>query len=238
MLPISFFAGALLLGAVSSFHCVGMCGPLVLSLPVSQLPPNQRFAGLWLYHGGRIITYALIGLLLGLVGRQISLAGWQQGFSILLGILLVLYFVFTRISKPLIVPPLFRPLQKNVLASISRFIQQPTLPAMWRMGMANGLLPCGMVYVAATGAIASGSISGGMLFMICFGLATIPALYLLSLLGTFFTVPIRQNMRRVLAFGTFVVGILLILRGLNMNLPYISPYLISGTSGTAIDCGR
>jgi sulfite exporter TauE/SafE len=215
-----------------------MCGPLVLSLPVSQLPPNQRFAGLWLYHGGRIITYALIGLLLGLVGRQISLAGWQQGFSILLGILLVLYFVFTRISKPLIVPPLFRPLQKNVLASISRFIQQPTLPAMWRMGMANGLLPCGMVYVAATGAIASGSISGGMLFMICFGLATIPALYLLSLLGTFFTVPIRQNMRRVLAFGTFVVGILLILRGLNMNLPYISPYLISGTSGTAIDCGR
>jgi sulfite exporter TauE/SafE len=238
MLPISFFAGALLLGAVSSFHCVGMCGPLVLSLPVSQLPPNQRFAGLWLYHGGRIITYALIGLLLGLVGRRISLAGWQQGFSILLGILLVLYFVFTRISKPLIVPPLFRPLQKNVLASISRFIQQPTLPAMWRMGMANGLLPCGMVYVAATGAIASGSISGGMLFMICFGLATIPALYLLSLLGTFFTVPIRQNMRRVLAFGTFVVGILLILRGLNMNLPYISPYLISGTSGTAIDCGR
>jgi len=238
MLPISFFAGALLLGAVSSFHCVGMCGPLVLSLPVSQLPPNQRFAGLWLYHGGRIITYALIGLLLGLVGRQISLAGWQQGFSILLGILLVLYFVFTRISKPLIVPPLFRPLQKNVLASISRFIQQPTLPAMWRMGMANGLLPCGMVYVAATGAIASGSISGGMLFMICFGLATIPALYLLSLLGTFFTVPIRQNMRRVLAFGTFVVGILLILRGLNMILHYISPYLSSCTSGTAIDCGR
>jgi hypothetical protein len=69
-------------------------------------------------------------------------------------------------------------------------------------------------------------------------LATIPALYLLSLLGTFFTAPLRQNMRRVLAFGTFVVGILLIFRGLNMNIPYISPYLISGTSGTAIDCGR
>jgi sulfite exporter TauE/SafE len=109
---------------------------------------------------------------------------------------------------------------------------------MWSMGMANGLLPCGMVYVAGTGAIASGSISGGMLFMICFGLATIPALYLLSLLGTFINAALRHNMRRVLAFGTLVVGILLIIRGLNMNLPYISPYLISGTSGTAIDCGH
>jgi uncharacterized protein len=238
MLPLSFFAGALLLGAISSFHCVGMCGPLVLSLPVAQLPANQRFAGLWLYHGGRIGTYALIGLLLGLLGRQISLAGWQQGFSIVLGILLLLYFVFNRISKPLAVPQLFRPFQKNVQAFISRIIQQPTLPAMWGMGMANGLLPCGMVYVAATGAIASGSISGGMGFMICFGLATIPALYFLSLLGTLFNTALRQNMRRVLAFGTLVIGILLIIRGLNMNIPYISPYLISGTSGTAIDCGR
>jgi sulfite exporter TauE/SafE len=106
------------------------------------------------------------------------------------------------------------------------------------MGMANGLLPCGMVYVAATGAIASGSISGGMLFMICFGLATIPALYLLSLVGTLFSAAFKQNMRRVMAFGTLIVGILLIIRGLNMNIPYISPYLISGTSGTAIDCGN
>jgi sulfite exporter TauE/SafE len=237
MLPLSFFAGALLLGAISSFHCIGMCGPLVLSLPVAHLPAGKRHAGLWLYHGGRVATYAFIGLLFGLVGRQISLAGWQQSFSILLGAFLVLYFVFTRISKPFAVPPLFLPLQQRIQQLMGRFLQQPSLPSMLGMGMVNGLLPCGMVYVAATGAMAAGSISGGLAFMLCFGLATVPALLLLTILGAFIRPGFRQQMRSTLAYGTLLIGILLIFRGLNMNIPFLSPYFHAGTSGTAIDCG-
>lgn len=237
MLPLSFFAGALLLGAISSFHCIGMCGPLVLSLPVAHLPAGKRHAGLWLYHGGRVATYGLIGLLFGLVGRQISLAGWQQSFSILLGALLVLYFVFSRISKPFAVPPLFLPLQQSIQQLMGRFLQQPSLPSMLGMGMVNGLLPCGMVYVAATGAMAAGSIFWGLAFMLCFGLATVPALFLLTILGTFIKPGFRQQMRSALAYGTLLIGILLIFRGLNMNIPFLSPYLHAGTSGTAIDCG-
>lgn len=238
MLPFSFFAGALLLGAISSFHCVGMCGPLVLSLPVSHLPVNKQPLGLWLYHAGRVFTYALIGLLLGILGRQISLVGWQQGLSILLGASLVLYFVFSKLSTPFAVPLLFRSFQQGVQALMGRFLLQPTLSSMLGMGMLNGLLPCGMVYVAATGALAAGTISGGLLFMACFGLATIPILYLLSILGAFLHPGFRQQMRRALSFGTLLIGILLIIRGLNMNIPFLSPYLITETAGTAIDCGH
>ena len=237
MLPASFFVTALILGAISSFHCVGMCGPLVLSLPVAQLPASQRLAGLWLYHVGRITTYMLIGLIMGIVGRQISLVGWQQVFSLLLGCGIVIYFISTRITQPFSIPTIFRPMYTRLQTYISLRIQHPTLRGIWTMGMANGWLPCGMVYVAATGAMASGTWLGGVGFMMLFGLATVPTLFILSLVGQLLNASLRNRMRNLMSYTTLLIGIMLIIRGLNLHIPLISPMIQFSTSGTAIDCG-
>jgi|688.fasta_scaffold00169_46 sulfite exporter TauE/SafE len=233
MLPATFLLTAWVMGSISSLHCVGMCGPLIISSPWLQRAGNSKWAGWTAYHAGRLTTYLLIGVLLGIVGRRISLAGWQQGFSITLGIVLILSFLLSRQKPSQLTIPLLQTMQQGLYRFIGKNLRQPGLPAVWWMGMANGLLPCSMVYMAATGAMAAGSVSGGMLFMAVFGLATVPALLLLAELGIRF----RLKISGVIGVFTFVVGILLIIRGLNLNIPFLSPYLITGTAGTAIDCG-
>ncbi|MFN7539367.1 MAG: sulfite exporter TauE/SafE family protein [Bacteroidota bacterium] len=233
MLPVSFLLTALLMGALSSLHCVGMCGPLVLSSPIVGLSGSNKWVGWVSYHGGRLTTYVLIGILLGVMGRSISIAGWQQGFSIVLGVVLVLTFFLGRYRIGLEKIPLLHTMQQGLFRFIAHSMRQTGIGAAWGMGMANGLLPCSMVYMAATGAMAAGSIPGGMVFMAAFGLATTPALLLLSALGVRF----RFRINGFLSALTLVVGILLIIRGLNLNIPFLSPYLHMSTSGTAIDCG-
>jgi sulfite exporter TauE/SafE len=233
MLPATFLLTAWVMGSISSLHCVGMCGPLIISSPWLQRAGNSKWAGWTAYHAGRLTTYLLIGVLLGIVGRRISLAGWQQGFSITLGIVLILSFLLSRQKPSQLTIPLLQTMQQGLYRFIGKNLRQPGLPAVWWMGMANGLLPCSMVYMAATGAMAAGSVGGGMLFMAVFGLATVPALLLLAELGIRF----RLKISGVIGVFTFVVGILLIIRGLNLNIPFLSPYLITGTAGTAIDCG-
>lgn len=233
MLPASFLLTALLMGTFSSLHCVGMCGPLVLSSPIFGLTGSNKWVGWIGYHGGRLTTYVLIGVLLGVMGRRISLAGWQQGFSIVLGVILLLTFFLGRYRVSLEKIPLLRTMQQGLFRFIAHSMRQPGMGSAWGMGMANGLLPCSMVYMAATGAMAAGSIQGGMLFMATFGIATTPALLLLTELGVRF----RFRINGILGVFTLIVGILLIIRGLNLNIPFLSPFLHMGTAGTAVDCG-
>ena len=95
MLWSSLIAGFTLVTA-GSLHCIGMCGPLSLALPTWHLSKSKRFISLLLYQFGRIITYSLLGLIFGLAGRGFYIAGIQQLFSIILGILVliaaILYF--------------------------------------------------------------------------------------------------------------------------------------------------
>lgn len=233
MLPASFLLTALLMGTFSSLHCVGMCGPLVLSSPIFGLTGSSKWVGWIGYHGGRLTTYVLIGVLLGVMGRRISLAGWQQGFSVVLGVILLLTFFLGRYRVSLEKIPLLRTMQQGLFRFIAHSMRQPGMGSAWGMGMANGLLPCSMVYMAATGAMAAGSIQGGMLFMATFGIATTPALLLLTELGVRF----RFRINGILGVFTLIVGILLIIRGLNLNIPFLSPFLQMGTAGTAVDCG-
>lgn len=234
MLPASFLLTALVMGAFSSLHCVGMCGPMVLSSPMINYTGSSRWLRSMGYHGGRLTTYLLIGLVLGVLGRRISIAGWQQGFSVFLGALVLLTFFSSRYRFSRVKIPLLHTLQQGLFRFIAHTLRQPGLPAAWGMGMANGLLPCSMVYMAATGAMAAGSMTGGMLFMTAFGIATAPALLLLTELGIRF----KGKISGFIGYFTLLVGILLIIRGLNLNIPYLSPYLAAGTSGTAIDCGH
>lgn len=224
-----------LLGAVSSFHCVGMCGPIALSLPVHFLAPKQKAPGIFLYNSGRVTMYALLGLLFGFVGRQVYLGGFQKGFSIVLGSLLLVILLQSLLSKKWLTDRWLQKPTARLQQVIRQFMRQKNVYGLFLLGAANGLLPCGMVYIAVTGAMAAGSITGGVVFMAAFGAGTFPAMFALSFFGSMIGLRARNTMKKAVPFVMLAMGILLILRGLSLNIPYISPS-IPGSSGTAVSC--
>src|SRR6185436_11170473 len=87
------------LGAIGSLHCIGMCGPLSLALPVGHLTKRSKLFSLLIYQFGRILTYSIFGLLLGLAGRRIYIAGYQQWFSIILGVIISLFAILYFLQR-------------------------------------------------------------------------------------------------------------------------------------------
>ncbi len=233
---IQLFITAFVLGAVSSFHCVGMCGPIAISVPVHYLPATQKITGIILYNLGRIFTYGVLGLIVGFIGRQAYLVGIQQSVSIILGAVLLIFFAASLFKRSGTFR--FRFAERfthRLQAGIVKYMQQKKRSAMPMLGVANGLLPCGMVYFALTGALASGTVQAGVLFMVAFGAGTFPAMFILSFFGSMIGLHARNRMRKAVPFVMLVMGVLLVLRGLNLNIPYISPYLQAG-SPDAISC--
>lgn len=218
------FISGLILGGISSFHCVGMCGPLALSLPLAGYSPTRKVYGMLLYNFGRVVTYSLFGLLFGFLGRQIFIAGFQQWFSITMGAIILLGFILT-ISKKRISS--FKPANQfyiKVQSLVAGFLRYNSFSGFFLTGIANGLLPCGMVYLAITGAMAASNPWYGMEFMAAYGLGTMPALLMLSLAGMIISVQSRNFIRRLTPYAFLLMGLLLILRGMNLGIPYLSPF--------------
>ncbi len=216
---IQAWATAFFLGLLGSLHCIGMCGPLVLALPTQHLNATRRVTAALLYHGGRILVYSLGGMIFGLLGHRVWLAGWQQGFSITLGVLILLLVAFRR----------FLPATTGAYAPVQRIIarlwQGPSISKFFLLGMANGLLPCGMVYLAIAGALTRPQVIEAVGFMAFFGLGTLPLLLLLQYTGHRLGLPFRLQLRRALPYITILMAILLILRGLDLGIPFVSPAL-------------
>lgn len=210
---------ALVLGLMSSLHCIGMCGPLALALPVHSMSPAKRMASVLGYHAGRISVYSTLGLLSGLLGWGIYLAGYQQILSVVLGLALIVGFLFSMagsrfsfVSHP---AGFFR-------KSFGSLWKKRSPIALLFSGMLNGLLPCGMVYIALAAAVSAGSAARGALFMATFGLGTLPALFLVYILASGFP-QIRIRFQRVTPIVGIVVGCLLVIRGMGLGIPYLSP---------------
>ena len=214
-----------LLGSISSLHCVGMCGPLALSLPVQHLTGLQKSMSLILYHLGRISVYAGLGLIFGLAGRGLYLAGFQQWFSIGLGLLMILFLVQYFISRKFRQPALVRKYFQAVQLWVMQLWKSPSKTSMMLLGAANGLLPCGMVYLAVAGALNASQVKSGVMFMAMFGLGTLPALFALSYFGSMIGISFRNKVRQMTPVIVAVMAIILILRGLNLGIPFISPLL-------------
>ncbi|MBS1750772.1 MAG: sulfite exporter TauE/SafE family protein [Bacteroidetes bacterium] len=228
--------GGLIIGLFSSLHCVGMCGPLALSMPVYHLPATQRFFAILTYNSGRILTYTILGLIFGYAGRHLFIAGLQQVFSIGIGVFMllmtVLYYVYHRNIQPTFLNRLYSKVQ-HLISSVLK--SSASTPSFLMLGMANGLLPCGMVYVAIAGALTTGSVLNSMLFMAMFGAATLPAMVALGLVGARLTLSVRHALRRIIPYGIALMALILILRGLNLGIPFISPVL-QHSPGTAESC--
>jgi uncharacterized protein len=227
----------LLLGLTSSLHCIGMCGPLSLGIPFGNAGGWKRSVNLVLYQLGRVVTYIMLGLIAGLFGRGILLAGYQQALSVTAGMLILLvaagFYARGRIGQW----PFARGFYKTVSRLLFRLINGASTPyGALLFGMANGLLPCGMVYIAALTSLASGDLYYSALFMLFFGLGTMPAMLLVVMAGQRLSARFRFRwMNRLTPVIIAAAGLLLIIRGLNLNLPFLSPYL-NGVARTAVSC--
>jgi len=224
------------LGAAGSLHCVGMCGPLSLSLPVHHLSKPVKFLALLLYQIDRVITYSLIGLIFGLAGRSIYIAGYQQWFSIGMGVLILLVATLYFLNKKKIKITFLNNFYQSVQRVIIKILKSPThLLSFLMLGMANGLLPCGMVYIALATTFTLHSVIESTTFMSAFGLGTLPAMMLIGYAGTLINPEIRMVFRKITPLLITVMGALLILRGLNLGIPFISP-MMPQAGGAAVTC--
>ena len=223
---MEFIIAAIVLGFLGGFHCVGMCGPIAMALPVHNKPPLQKAASILVYNSGRIITYAGFGLLFGAIGKSFVLFGLQQILSIVLGSLILLFVIvslFKKVNNPLIGKVYF--FINIVKSNLSELLNKRSFSAFFGIGLLNGLLPCGLVYMAVAGALASGSIINGALFMIFFGLGTVPFMFAVTYYSNLISVKLRNRMRRAVPVFVGLMAILMILRGMNLGINYISPKL-------------
>jgi sulfite exporter TauE/SafE len=219
---------AFMLGLAGSAHCAGMCGPLALALPGGgrrglALLPNRVF-----YNAGRVTTYCLLGVVFGLVGRSLALAGVQRWVSIALGVAM-LVGVFVARARALMVK--FALPVAWLKKALGRLLQRQSLASQYWFGVLNGLLPCGLVYIACVGAAATGGLFSGVEYMLVFGLGTVPMMLALSLAGQALPFSFRLRLQKLIPVCLAVVAVLLILRGLALGIPYLSPDLTGDQPG-------
>jgi sulfite exporter TauE/SafE len=218
------FITPLSIGLVGSLHCIGMCGPIVVALPLKKHNILSKITGTVLYNSGRVFTYSVLGILFGLLGRGIHMAGFQQWTSILLGTAMIVSVLFPFVFREKItIGGLFKGFAARMILRLKKLFTDRSYFSLLMIGLLNGLLPCGLVYVAIAGAINSGDVISGAIFMMLFGFGTIPLLMVATLASDAIGQRIRFKMQRVVPYFVFMLGVLFILRGMSLGIPYISP---------------
>jgi sulfite exporter TauE/SafE len=214
----------LLFGLAGAFHCVGMCGPIAFVLPINRDSKTSLFFQIFIYHFGRIISYAIIGFFFGLIGKGLYLSGFQQRLSILMGVVMII-IVITPVSlfnKYNFSKPLYRFIS-IVKHKLGLYLKIKSNKALFLIGFFNGFLPCGLVYMALIGSISTGNAIEGALYMMLFGLGTVPLMSSAIFFGNFISINARKTIQKVIPVFVVFIGILFILRGLGLGIPYISP---------------
>ncbi|MDO8998671.1 MAG: sulfite exporter TauE/SafE family protein [Bacteroidota bacterium] len=215
---------AISLGLLGSFHCIGMCGPIALALPVHTYKPFKKYIGIISYNLGRAITYSILGAMFGLLGQSFYLGGFQQNLSIVLGIvmLLIILFSYTPLKSKIKFQFLNHSLN-SLKNTLGKLFNKKGIQFLFLIGLLNGLLPCGFVYIAIAGATATSNYLNGALFMFLFGMGTLPVMLSLSVIGQFISVQYRNAIHKSVPILISFMAILLIVRGLNLGIPLLSP---------------
>lgn len=232
---MNFLFTALAIGIFGSFHCIGMCGPIALALPFHHTSGGTRLISSLLYNAGRITTYSLLGAFFGFVGQGFYLAAGQQIISIALGITVILLMLLPRIVIRKI-NPASRVAQfiGKVKQKMRHYFTLRSFKATFLIGSLNGLLPCGLVYLGIAGAIATGNPLHGMLYMLLMGAGTLPIMLLVSFFGNWISIGVRNKMKSAIPVFIWVMGFLLILRGLSLDIPYLSPAISNHAQSTEV----
>jgi hypothetical protein len=211
-------------GLLGSLHCIGMCGPIVLALPVIGDSQLKIFIGRILYNLGRIVTYTLMGALFGLFGSRLVLFGLQQYLSITFGAIILIY-VFTprKIKAKVANTFVYRTTTNFIKAKFTKMISNKSNSSLFTIGILNGLLPCGFVYVGIAGAVSTVDWFSGALYMTMFGLGTFPVMFATALFGKIINVNLKRRVNKLIPVFAVILALLFILRGLNLGIPYLSP---------------
>jgi sulfite exporter TauE/SafE len=232
-----FIIAGFTIGILGSFHCVGMCGPIALALPVADAGKWKRLWLISLYNLGRVLAYSVLGVLFGFLGKQFFIGGYQRFLSIGLGVLILLFLIFSKyMSGNSSFFTAYTMKLKQFLGKLLRSEKQ--FYTYLFIGFLNGFLPCGLVYVAVAGAVATGDILNSALFMAAFGFGTFPIMFMVTVLGKFISVQWRNQMRKAVPVFIGAMAVLLILRGLNLGIPYISPEMKATPTGTESCCHK
>lgn len=215
-----------IIGLVGSLHCIGMCGPIVLALPVETKSTFSLIFGRILYNLGRVFTYSLFGAVFGLFGNKLLVAGLQQYASIALGVMILLsVFLPSKWKAGITSIPPIREINEGIKNLFSKLMVNANSGSLFLFGIVNGFLPCGFVYVGVAGAISTGSLTSGIFYMALFGLGTVPVMFVTSLAGKLFSTDVRRRINKLIPLFAVILAIIFILRGLNLGIPYLSPNL-------------
>lgn len=223
-MEIALVVSAIGLGFASGFHCIGMCGPIALSMGLTKKQATNYYLQNLTYQFGRIFTYSLLGAILGIIGEGFEMAGIQRYLTISVGILLIIMAVFSFGGKDFASKiPFFSKFLLKVKSNLGRLLQKADYRSRFTTGILNGFLPCGMVYMALTASLASGGIWQGALYMALFGLGTLPFMFAIVLVGNLMNQAFRVKVLKAIPVVMIVLGGLFIVRGLELGIPYLSP---------------
>jgi sulfite exporter TauE/SafE len=151
--------------------------------------------------------------------------------GVLIIFLLIQYWIFRRNVRPILLNNFYLGVQRVMI----KILKTRGASSFLFFGMANGLLPCGMVYMALAGALVTTAVHQSVMFMAMFGLGTVPAMIAIGFFGQFFSLNVRNSFRRIVPVFVVLMAFVLILRGMNLGIPFISPVLPSA-SQAAVSC--
>lgn len=220
---------AFFIGLFGSVHCIGMCGPLAFAVPASQNRWWYIVTDKLLYNTGRVITYAFLGLLIGFIGEQLWLYGLQQGISLVSGMLIIIAG-FSRLFKLRLINAKWMP---HMLTPVNKLLQYALQHRAGHLviGLLNGFLPCGFVYLALVGAVNSSSPVNAAMYMFWFGAGTFPLMLAATISTGFLGAVVRRRINKAMPYLMVCLGFWFILRGLNLDIPYLSPAKQSSAVG-------
>ncbi len=214
------FTMAFLMGFTGSLHCAGMCGPILMIMPFQAFEGAKRALAMALYHFGRISVYASLALVLHSF-RSLFDPKLQQYLSIGLGGVLLILGILSFVPNHLL--KIKAPWTEMVKRQLGNIVGRPGLGAITISGMLNGLLPCGLVYMALSASMTASTSLQTILLIYSFGLGTVPMLIGISMLRSKLSFLRSNNVRKLVPVMVFAFGFLFVLRGMNLGIPYLSP---------------
>lgn len=228
---------ALIFGLLGSFHCVGMCGPIAFMLPVDQTNAYRKVIQISIYHLGRLLSYSIIGLVFGLIGKGLYLFGFQQQLSMIIGVTMIIIVLipYNTFNKYNFSKPVYKIISK-VKSGLGTALKKKTLDTFLTIGFLNGFLPCGLVYMAVFASITMGQSLLGSLYMVLFGLGTIPLMTTAIYFGKFLNSKVKRNIQKAIPVFVVIIGLLFIVRGLGLGIPYFSPSPMVDLVSSTMDC--
>lgn len=217
---------AFTLGLVSSLHCLGMCGPIAFALPLNRSNFASKASGILLYNTARILTYGVLGALFGFLGKAFFTAGFQRTLSIAVGVVFVLWTVLPWLGiRSFNIEKWSYSFISSFIGKARTWFKRGGTLSLFTIGIFNGILPCGMVYLALAGAVSSGNAADGFLFLVFFGLGTLPMMFMAAYSFDLFPQALRSKFRKAVPIFILILGFLFILRGMNLGIPYLSPVI-------------